>query len=113
MAWIAGLETTNASCFSESTSRQTIDRCRFVFFAEDEPSLEEMAIDDSISLVGRLKKYVASDLFLHRYVRTENPCCWAVRVKAEASRKFVVLVCARKCLRLGHLFLVPMPSVPC
>lgn len=35
---------------------------------EQEPSLDEMAIDDSLSLMARLKKYVASDLFLHRCV---------------------------------------------
>lgn len=36
---------------------------------EQEPSMDEMAIDDSLSLMARLKKYVASDLFLHRYAR--------------------------------------------
>jgi hypothetical protein len=36
-----------------------------------EPSLEEMAIDDSLPMLVRLKKYVVSNLFLHRYVNVK------------------------------------------
>lgn len=33
-----------------------------------EPSLDEMAIDDSLPMLVRLKKYAVSNLFLHRHV---------------------------------------------